>query len=103
MPKCTTVCSFRVWALLKRSLFPDPLLEGFWHAFGQIWVPIGHPLEASGPLFQRLEATFVACRFLVFFGRFPGPVKIHRRAKVDGNYVESGALNINTTDQLTNN
>ena len=60
---------------------------------------LGHPLEASGPLFQRLEATFGACRFLVFFGKFPGPVKISSRAKVDGNYVESGALNSNTKDQ----
>ena len=103
MPKCTTVCSFRVWALLKRSLFPDPLLEGFWHAFGQIWVPIGHPLEASGPLFQRLEATFEACRFPLFFRVFPGSVKISSRAKVEGNYVISGAQNSNTKDQQTNN
>jgi len=101
MPKCTTVCSFRVWALLERSLFPDPLLEGFWHAFGQIWCRLGHPLGACGPLFQRLGATFVACRFLVFFGRFPGLVKISSRAKVDGNYVPSGALNNNTKDQQT--
>ena len=99
MPKCTTICIFRVWALLERSLFPDPLLEGIWHAFGQIWVPIGHPLGASGPLFQRLEATFVACRFLVFFGKFPGLVKISSRAKVDGNYPSPGALNSNTKDQ----
>jgi hypothetical protein len=82
MPKCTTVCIFRVWALLERSLFPDPLLEGICHAFGQIWMPIGYPLGASGPLFQRLEATFVACRFPMFFGRFPGLVKISSRAKV---------------------
>ena len=103
MPKCTTICIFRVWALLERSLFPDPLLEGIWHAFGQIWVPIGAPIGSSGLLFQRLGATFVACRFLVFFGGCPGPVKISSRAKVEGNYVPSGALNSNTTDQQTSN
>ena len=79
------------------------LWKGAGMHLGRFECRLGHPLEASGPLFQRLEATFVACRFLVFFGRFPGPVKIHRRAKVDGNYVESGAQNSNTTDQLTNN
>ena len=41
-----SICIFRVWALLERSLFPDPLLEGIWHAFGQIWVPIGTPIES---------------------------------------------------------
>ena len=99
MPKCTTICSFRVWALLDRSLFPDPLLERFWHAFWQIWWRLGHPLVACGPLFQRLGATFVACRFPVFFGWFPGLVKISSRAKVDGNYPSPGALNSNTKDQ----
>ena len=90
MPKCTTICIFRVWALLERSLFPDPLLEGFWHAFGQIWCRLGHSLGACGPLFQRLRATFVACRFPMFFGGLPGPVKISSRAKVDGIYVPFG-------------
>ena len=54
MPKCTTVCSFRVWALLERSLFLDPLLERFWHAFGQIWVPIGAPI---GSLWASVSAS----------------------------------------------
>ena len=49
---------------------------------GRFGCRLEHPLGASGPLFQRLEATFVACRFSMFFGRFPGIVKIHRRAKV---------------------
>ena len=85
MPKCTTVCIFKLWAHLERSLFPDLPLEGIWHAFGQMWMPMGYPLGASGPLFQRLKATFVACRFPMFFGKFPGPVKISSRAKVGGN------------------
>ena len=61
-------------------------------AFGRdlacIWADLGAdwaPLEACGPLFQRLGATFVACRFPMFFGRFPGLVKISSRAKVGGN------------------
>ena len=44
MPKCTTVRSFRVWTLLVRSLFPGLLLAGVWHAFCEIWVPIGAPI-----------------------------------------------------------
>ena len=44
MPKCTTVRSFKVWTLLVRSLFPDLLLAGVWHAFCEIWVPIGSPI-----------------------------------------------------------
>ena len=44
MPKCTTICIFRVWALLVLSLFRDLLLEGVWHAFCEILVPTGHPL-----------------------------------------------------------
>ena len=66
---------------------------------GRFGCRLGHPLGACGPLFQRLGATFVACRFPVFFGGCPEPVKISRRAKVDGNYVPSGALNSNTKDQ----
>ena len=61
-------------------------------AFGRdlacIWADLGADWGTHwepGPLFQRLGATFVACRFLVFFGRFPGLVKISSRAKVDGN------------------
>ena len=54
MPKCTTICIFRLCALLERSLFPDPLLEGFWHAFGQIWVPIGTPI---GSLWASVSAS----------------------------------------------
>ena len=68
---------------------------------GRFGCRLGHPSGACGLLFQRLGATFVACRFLVFFGWFPGPVKISSRAKVGGNYVESGALNSRTTDQQT--
>ena len=45
---------FRVWALLERSLFPDPLLEGIWHAFEQIWVPIGAPI---GSLWAFVSAS----------------------------------------------
>ena len=41
MPKFTTICIFRVWALLVRSPVRDLLLEGVWHAFCEIWVPIG--------------------------------------------------------------
>ena len=70
---------------------------------GRFGCRLRHPLGACGPLFQRLGATFVACRFLVFFGWFPGTVKISSRAKVEGNYVPSGALNSNTKDQQTNN
>jgi hypothetical protein len=43
MPKCTTICIFRVWALLVRSPVRDLLLEGVWHAFCEILVPTGHP------------------------------------------------------------
>ena len=68
---------------------------------GRFGCRLGHPLGACGPLFQRLGATLVACRFHMFFGGFPGPVKISSRAKVGGNYVESGALNSRTTDQQT--
>jgi len=44
MPKCTTVCIFRVWGLFVRSLFPELLLEGVWQAFCAILVPIGAPV-----------------------------------------------------------
>ena len=47
MPKCTTVCSFRVWGLFVRSLFPELLLAGVWHAFCEVWVPIGPPSGAQ--------------------------------------------------------
>ena len=70
---------------------------------GRFGCRLGHPLGASGLLFQRLGATFVACRFPVFFGWFPGPVKISSRATVGGNSVESGALNSRTADQQTSN
>ena len=55
---------FRVWTLLVRSLFRDLLLEGVWHAFFKIWVPIGAPIGAPfgnfWQLFQGmiLEAVF---------------------------------------------
>ncbi len=54
MPKCTTICIFRVWTLSVRSLFRDLLLEGVWHAFFKIWVPIGAPIGAS--IWQLLAA-----------------------------------------------
>jgi hypothetical protein len=44
MPKCTTVCIFRVWGLLVRSPVRELLLEGVWHAFCEMWVPIGVPM-----------------------------------------------------------
>ena len=44
MPKCTTICIFRVWGLFVRSLFPELLLEGVWQAFCAILVPNGAPL-----------------------------------------------------------
>ena len=54
MPKCTTICIFRVWALLERSLFPDPLLEQVLHAFEQLCVPIGAPI---GSLWAFVSAS----------------------------------------------
>ena len=53
MPKCTTVGIFRVWALLVLSLFRDLLLEGVWHAFSEILVPIGAPIGATCGRFFR--------------------------------------------------
>ena len=44
MPKCTTVCIFRVWGVFVRSLFPELLLEGVWQAFYALVVPIGAPV-----------------------------------------------------------
>ena len=82
---------------------PDPLLEGIWHAFGQIWVPIGTPIGSLWASVSASGGTCVACRFRVFFGWFPGPVKISSRAKVEGNYVPSGALNSTTADHQTSN
>ena len=64
-------------------------------------------LGASGPLFQRPGATFVACRFPMFFGWFPGPVKISSRGElgeVEGDLRYFWALligNIQTTRQQT--
>ena len=66
---------------------------------GRFGCRLRHPLGACGPLFQRLGATCVACRFPVFFGGCPEPVKISRRALVGGNYPSPGALNSNTKDQ----
>ena len=63
-PKCATICSFMLWTLSVRSLFRDLLLEGVWHAFFKIWVPIGAPIGAPfgnfWQLFQGLilEAVF---------------------------------------------
>ena len=54
MPKCTTVCSFRVWGLLVRSLFPELLLEGVWHAFSEILVPSGAPFGTPCGHFWQL-------------------------------------------------
>ena len=54
MPKCTTVRSFRVWGLFVRSLFPELLLEGVWHAFSEILVPIGAPIGAPCGYFWQL-------------------------------------------------
>ena len=49
---------FRVWTLSVRSLFRDLLLEGVWHAFFKILVPIGAPigtpLDHFWQLFQGL-------------------------------------------------
>jgi hypothetical protein len=47
MPKCTTVGIFTVWGLFVRSLFPELLLEGVWHAFAEILVRIGAPIGAA--------------------------------------------------------
>ena len=54
MPKCTTICIFRVWGLLVRSLFPELLLEGVWHAFCEVLVPIGTPIGAPFCYFCQL-------------------------------------------------
>ena len=58
MPKCTTICIFRVWGLFVRSLFPELLLEGVWHAFSEILVRSGAPIGAAfgyfGHVFQGL-------------------------------------------------
>jgi hypothetical protein len=54
MPKCTTVRSFRVWGLFVRSLFPDLVVVGVWHAFCEIWVPIGAPIGAPFCYFCQL-------------------------------------------------
>ena len=90
-PFCSAVCfRIRFW-------------KGSGMHLGRFGCRLEHPLGASGPLFQRLWATFVACRFPVFFGGFPGPVKISSRTKVEGNYPSSGALNSRTADQQTSN
>ena len=47
MPKCTTICIFRVWTLLVRSPVRDLLLEGVWHAFCEILVLIGAPIGSA--------------------------------------------------------
>jgi hypothetical protein len=60
MPKCTTICIFRVWTLSVRSLFRDLLLEGVWHAFFKIWVPIGAPI---GPPFVHFWQRFQGLNF----------------------------------------
>ena len=54
MPKCTTIGSFRVWALLVRSPVRDLLLEGVWHAFCEILVPIGAPIGAPFGYFWQV-------------------------------------------------
>ena len=60
MPKCTTVYIFRVWTLLVRRRFRDLLLEGVWHAFCEIWVPIGGPIGATcGHFCQLLQGLIL--------------------------------------------
>ena len=43
-----------LWTLSVRSLFRDLLLEGVWHAFFKIWVPIGAPIGAPCGYFWQL-------------------------------------------------
>ncbi len=60
MPKCTTICIFRVWALFVRSLFPELLLEGVWHAFSEIFVPNGAPIgNAFGHFWQAFQGLIL--------------------------------------------
>ena len=80
MPKCTTICSFRVWTLLVRSLFPDLLLAGVWHAFCEVWVPIGPP---SGAQFGDFWHVFQGLILQSVLGRQKG-VKTLRNALAGG-------------------
>ena len=73
----------------------------FWSPFLVIWdlkwsqMPSGLILEA---LHGHLGATFVACRFPVFFGWFPEPPQISRPEKSGGNYVVFGPYSQITED-----
>ena len=66
MPKCTTICSFKVWALLVRSPVRDLLLEGVWHAFCEICVPVGAP---SGAPFGNFWSLFQGLILEAVLGR----------------------------------
>ena len=60
MPKCTTVCIFRVSGVFVRSLFPELLLEGVWHAFSESLVSIGAPIGAPcGHFWQRFQGLIL--------------------------------------------
>ena len=59
MPKCETICIFRVWTLLVRSPVRDLLLERVWHAFGEILVLIETPIGAAFGHFWQVSQGLI--------------------------------------------
>ena len=80
MPQCITICIFKVWGLFVRSLFPELLLAGVWHAFCEVWVPIGPP---SGAQFGDFLHVFQGLILQSVLGRQKG-VKTLRNALAGG-------------------
>ena len=94
-PLKTIVLSSKIKVSRKsEKLVLGTILEPFWLHFRSL----GAPCSPLFTIFIRPGAAFVACRFPLFFGWFPGPVKISSRAKVEGIYVKFGALNHQKAD-----
>ena len=71
---------FKVWTLSVLNLFRELLLEGVWHVFFNIWVPIEAPM---GPPFYNFLQVFRELSLEAVWG-WPKRAKLLRRGMAGG-------------------